>query len=113
MTHFRHYILSAVLLTFAAGSLPSWAEEQVYGWELMSAQERKEHREKIRSLKTREERERYRLEHHQKMLERAKQRGVTLPEVPPRDGQQIRDRDSMGPGSGTGPGMGSGKGSNR
>ena len=42
-------------------------QEQVYGWELMSEHERQEHRAKMRSLQTEQERERYRLEHHEQM----------------------------------------------
>ena len=38
------------------------------------------------------------MEHHKMMQERAKERGVTLPEVPGPHGK------GMGPGNGTGPG---------
>ena len=54
--------------------------ERVYGWELMSDEERREHRLQMRSLKTQEERERYRQEHHRKMQQRAREMGVELPE---------------------------------
>ena len=71
-------------------------QDRIYGYELMTPQERAEHRAKIRSLKTVQEREQYRLEHHKKMQERARERGVTLPDEPlPR-------------GRGAGPGMGGG-----
>jgi len=84
-------LLIGVLLMPAAafaGSQPQQAQEQeqvterVYGWELMSDQERREHRMKMQSLKTQEERERYRLEHHKKMQQRAREMGVELPDEP-------------------------------
>ncbi|MCW8854364.1 MAG: hypothetical protein OQK76_11850 [Gammaproteobacteria bacterium] len=56
---------------------------QVYGWDLMTAEERVQHRETMRNMKTEEEREAYRMEHHQRMQERAQQRGVTLPPYQP------------------------------
>lgn len=73
-------------------------EERVYGSQLMTREERREHREKMRSAKTAEEREQIRKEHHDKMKERAKERGVKLPDEPPAAGQ----------GAGPGPGMGGG-----
>lgn len=76
-------------------------QEQIYGSQLMTPQERREHRAKMRSAKTAEEREKVRLEHHEAMQVRAKEKGVTLPEVPPARG------GGMGPGSG---GMGPGGG---
>jgi hypothetical protein len=77
----------------------SRVDEPIFGSQLMTEQERIEHRNRMRSLKTYEEREAFRLEHHKKMLERAKARGVMLPEEPmPRGGMM------MGPGGGMGPG---------
>lgn len=76
-------------------------EERIYGSQLMTREERLEHREKLRSAKTREERQQIRKEHHAQMKERAKERGVTLPDDPPAAGQ--------GPGQGMG-GMGGGMG---
>lgn len=74
--------------------------DQIYGSQLMTEQERIEHRNKIRSMKTVKEREAYQLEHHKRMQERAKEKGITLPDEPPmRPG-------SMGPGGGMGPGPG-------
>jgi hypothetical protein len=55
-------------------------QEQVYGWQLMSEQERYEHQEQMRKMKTAEEREAYRTQHHIRMQERARQQGVTLPD---------------------------------
>ena len=81
----------------------SFAGEVVYGSQLMTEQERTEHREKMQSLKTQEERERYRMEHHKKMQERATQQGVTLPDTPQQRGM------GMGPGEGSGMGPGGGR----
>lgn len=77
--------------------------EQVYGSQLMTEQERAEHREKMRSFKTEKEREQYRMEHHKKMQERAKERGVTLPDSPQQGGKGMN-------GGGGGGGGGGGKG---
>lgn len=57
-------------------------QEQVYGSQLMTQQERLEHRNKMRSLQTEQEREAYQLEHHKRMQERAKEKGVSLPPEP-------------------------------
>lgn len=78
-------------------------QEQVYGRELMTQQERTEYRAKMRAAKTAEEREQIRKEHHEAMKERAKARGVTLPDEPP------ARRGGMGPGAGMGPGGGRGR----
>lgn len=58
-------------------------QEQVYGSQLMTRQERIEHRTKMRAAKTAAEREQIRNEHHERMKERARERGVALPEAPP------------------------------
>lgn len=84
-------------------------KQQVYGSQLMTKQERIEHRSRMRAAKTAEEREQIRKEHHERMKERAKERGVTLPDEPPARG------GGMGPGCGVEPGcgMGPGRGGNR
>lgn len=71
-------------------------QDPVYGSQLMTDAERNEYRLHMRSLKTNQEREAYRLEHHNRMQERAREKGITLPEVPP----------VMGKGQGTGAGPG-------
>lgn len=65
---------------------------QVRGRDLMSPDELAQHREKMRSMKTEEERRAYQAEQHRKMQERAKEKGLTLPDQP-----------------GQGPGMGRGR----
>lgn len=80
-------------------------QDTVYGWQLMTEQERAEYRERMRNMSG-EEREEYRLEHHNLMQERARERGVTLPDVP----RMYHRGDGMGPRDGMGPGMGPGGG---
>lgn len=76
--------------------------ERIYGYELMTGQERAEYQRSMRAAKTEQERETLRLEHHQKMQERAKAQGKTLPDMPPAD----RGPGMMGPGGGKGMGPG-------
>lgn len=75
-----------------------------HGSQLMTQAERNAHRSKLRKMKTEQEREAYRLEHHTLMQERAKAKGITLPAEPPVGG--------AGPGAGLGGGAG-GPGGNR
>lgn len=106
MNKIKHAGLVISALCFLFVSLPMQADETVYGWELMSEQERNEHQEKMRNLHTEQEREAYRIEHHRMMQERATEQGVNLPDTPVRsqDGMMNR-RDGSGPGMGSG-GMG-------
>ncbi len=87
-------------------------EEQIYGSQLMTQEERTEYHAKMRTAKTAEEREQIRNEHHERMKARAKERGVTLPGEPCDRG----NGGGMGSGGGMGRGgggMGSGGGRNR
>jgi hypothetical protein len=72
-------------------------ERGIYGYQLMTPEERDEFRARVRAAKTYEERERIRAEHHEQMQARAKERGLTLPPEPRRD---------RGPGRGPGHGPG-------
>ncbi len=97
----------AMAITLGAGTAYP-ADEVIYGSQLMTAQERIEHRNKMRAATTAQEREQIRLEHHQAMQARAKAQGKSLPDTPPALG------GGMGPGSGPGGGgMGPGWGRNR
>jgi hypothetical protein len=91
--------------------------QQMYGSQLMTPQERAEHREKMRNAKTEEERNQIRAENHARMQERAKEQGVTLPDSPPAGGAGMGYRQGMGGGMGPGNGMrqggGMGGGNNR
>lgn len=70
--------------------------ERIYGYELMTPQERSEYQSRMRSMKTEQERDAFRQAHHAQMQERARAQGKTLPDMPPA---------GMGPGPGMGPGM--------
>ena len=74
-------------------------QEQIYGSQLMTAQEGTEYRAKLQAATSAEEREQIRKEHHDRMQARAKARGLTLPPEPPTGGG--------------GMGMGAGGGRNR
>lgn len=112
-------IVATACLMMAA--IPARAEEQAYGWQLMSDQERMEYRQKMRTMNA-EERKAYRKEHHERMEERAKARGVTLPDEPGsgmsrKQGQGMKQGKGMGSGQGMkqgrGGGMGQGMGGGR
>ncbi len=52
---------------------------QIYGYSLMSQQELNQYREQMRAAGTTEERNQVRAEHRKAMQDRARERGVTLP----------------------------------
>jgi hypothetical protein len=111
--------LTAAALAASLGlTVPAQAEDElIYGRELMTEQELAEHRARMRSFGTEQEREMYRLEHHQRMQERARAQGKVLPDEPgPRGkgmGMGPRDGSGMGQGPGQGQGMGPGGGQQR
>jgi hypothetical protein len=107
------------LALLSAGGAMAQNTAPIYGSQLMTRQERMEYRNQMRSMKTQEERNAFRLEHHKKMQERAKERGLTLPDTPPAGGGGMGPGGGgmgpggggMGPGGGgMGPGMGGGRG---
>ena len=109
MSKLMHTLLAACFITAAGAALAADNGETVFGSQLMTQQERNEHRLKMQSAKTAEEREAVRSQHHQQMVERARQQGVTLPETPPDRGAGR----GMGPGGGQGMGGGGGQGRGR
>ncbi len=82
----RNFIWQMPVALACLSSLSLWADEQVYGSELMTEKERNEHRNMMRNAKNEQEREQIRKEHHKKMKERAKERGLSMPEEPPARG---------------------------
>lgn len=56
--------------------------EMIYGYQLMTPKERIEYMRRIHSARSFEERDRLRLEHHRIMQERARKRGLLLPDMP-------------------------------
>jgi len=86
----RTYVtfLSAISIIMLLQVTPiTVSEEMMYGYQLMTEQERAEHRATMRSFNTEAEREAYRSQHHEMMQERAKAQGVTLPDEPMPRGQ--------------------------
>jgi hypothetical protein len=107
-------ILAAALTLPAGIAGAADRQEQIYGSQLMTQQERNEYRARMRTAKTAEEREQIRLEHHAQMTERARARGMTLPDGPPGSGRgRGRGGAGMGPGGGMGAGVGMGAGGGR
>lgn len=62
-----------------------WGSDYTPGWTLMSQQERNEHRDRMRSMKTYEECKSYQDQHHEQMAARAKERGGKALAQPRRD----------------------------
>ncbi len=90
----------APLATYAADSevqqrVESQAQSHIYGWQLMSEEERKEYREKMRKMKNEEAREEFRMQHQQMMRERAMERDIELPSAPAERGGMSPDGDMM------------------
>lgn len=85
-------LATTALLTTGA---TAQSDSQIYGSQLMTQQERFEHRSRMQNAKTAAERKRIRAEHHQNMQERAKKQGVTLPDKTPTQG--MRQGRGMGP----------------
>lgn len=95
-----------IALLFVLTGQSGLAEETVYGRQLMTEQERIEHRNKMRSFNTEQEREAYRIEHHKRMQERAREKGVTLPDRPQQRGKGMKGFGGRTPGQGKGGGAG-------
>lgn len=83
-------------------------QEQIYGSQLMTVQERTEYRARMRAAKTAEAREQIRAEHHKAMQVRAREKGMALPDEPPAHGMGTGPGPAGGmrPGGGMGPGGG-------
>lgn len=97
----------------ATPALPA-EKDTIFGYQLMTAEERATFRTQMQNATTEEERQKIRLEHRTLMLERAKAKGVTLPETPMMNGQGMGKAMGMGMGGGmmNNNGKGSGKGKN-
>lgn len=83
------------------------AQDRVYGSQLMTRQERNEYDALMNAARTGKERDQIRQAHQEQMKERAKQRGVTLPDETPASGK-TQDMGSGGGMGGTGGGVGPG-----
>ena len=67
-------------------------KRNIAGWSLMSPEERTEHRNRMRDMKSFDECVRYQKEHHEAMAKRAKGKGVTLPEARGRACERMKAR---------------------
>ena len=110
----KYLLLAGVLSMLAPGYAAIAADQkqtqtQVYGWQLMSEQERNEYHTRMQNMKTAQERDQYRMEHHKMMQERAREQGVTLPDMP-HSGQGMGQGSGGGMHQGMGQGSGGGKG---
>ena len=93
--------VAPIALAQATPDKPAAKSEPIYGYRMMTPEERDTYREKMRSARSAEERQAIRDEHHAAMVDRAKERGVTLPDRPTGAGPH---GPGMGPGQGMGPG---------
>lgn len=84
-------------------------DQQIYGHQLMTPQERDRYRDRLRAARSERDRERIRQQHIERMQSRARQRGVKLG-PPPRMGHPMSPPSGgrMGPGGMGGSGMGPG-----
>ncbi|MDT8385046.1 MAG: hypothetical protein RRB22_11580 [Gammaproteobacteria bacterium] len=102
----KRFITAALAAALFLTAIPAYSadEEPIYGSQLMTQQERIEHRERLRSAQSAEEREKIRNEHHKRMQERAKAAGKSLPDEPPKNGgfMQPGGKGSAGGGGGGG-----------
>ena len=69
--------LTSIALALMTSTASFATDATIYGSQLMTNQERIEHRNKLRATKTAEEREQVRLQHHEQMQWRAKEQGMT------------------------------------
>ena len=63
-----------------------WGSDFTPGWSLMTPEERKEHRERMRSMQSHDDCKKYQEQHHEQMAARAKERGGKALAAPRRDG---------------------------
>lgn len=81
-------LLAAALLAIggpaAAAERAAPQRERIYGSDLMTHAERERYRARLRHAKTDEAANKVRGDHNRAMQQRARKRGVTLPEAPPR-----------------------------
>lgn len=101
--------LLAGLAVGLAGPLALHAqEEEIYGRQLMTQEEIREHQRSMRTLQG-AEREAYRQRHHERMMLRARERGVELPDSPPAAGGGAGRPEGAGRDRGYGPRDGGGR----
>jgi hypothetical protein len=94
------FLVSPGFAAEAATQNQAQQQEQIYGSQLMTVQERTEYRARMRAAKTVEAREQIRAEHHKAMQVRAREKGMSLPDEPPTSGMGAGPAGGMGSGGG-------------
>jgi hypothetical protein len=74
------------------GMAERWGPDRTPGWAMMSPEERAEHRRQMESVRTRDECRKTMDDHHRRMVERAKERGMMMPDRPRHDACANMDR---------------------
>jgi hypothetical protein len=85
-------------------------QQQIYGYDLMTEQERSQYRQQMNSLQTEQERAEFRARHHEEMRKRAEQQGKSLPDKVP---EHAGHKGMPGHAAGKGPPQGGGKGAGK
>ena len=88
--------LSFCILTASSPLATAQTEQPIYGRQLMTEQEALEYRQKMRAATSDEERQQIRAEHHEEMQERAKSKGVVLPDEVSARGMRARHGSRSG-----------------
>lgn len=89
------YTLRTTVPTQGQKNSPNQEQDQIYGVQLMTKQERVEFRSKIRAAKTFEERELIRNENYKAMRKRADSQGVILTDQQPKNKQENNPTGKM------------------
>lgn len=100
--------LGFCILIAASGLATAQTQEPVYGRQLMTQEEMRKYQDRMRSATSEQERQQIRAQHHEQMRERAKSKGVVLPDEAP--ARSMGPGQGMGAGGGMGPGQGGGTG---
>lgn len=69
----------------------SMEHEIIYGWHLMSREERQQYKARLRHIQSEQKREAYQRRHRQRMRQRAQRLGIELAPVEPFQGDGNRD----------------------
>jgi hypothetical protein len=105
---FTKSLLAGLALGLAGPLAVHAQEDEIYGRQLMTQEEIREHQRSMRTLQG-AEREAYRQQHHERMMLRARERGVELPDSPPAAGGGAGRPEGAGRDRGYGPRDGGGR----
>lgn len=84
MTWLASALTTALVFTTGLSQAADQAQqEMVTGRQLMTEQEHAEHQARMRAAETDEERQQIRKEQHERMKQRASERGLAMPDDPP------------------------------